>query len=384
MTATPIPRTLQMSLAGVRDLSLIETPPPGRSAIQTYLVPWRRNVLAQAIRQEMRREGQAFVVHNRIETLPALGRAIREMVPDARIVLAHGRMREHQLEAVMLRFVRYEADVLVTTTIIENGLDIPRANTIVVNRADRFGLAQLYQLRGRVGRSEKHAYAYFVIPGSVTLPEPARKRLRALQEFSDLGAGFRLAAADLEIRGAGELLGAKQHGHIAALGFDMYCQMLERAVSEMQGEPVREVAAVNLHLGVDIKVPSTYMADSGDRLALYKRLASCADDAEVDRLLADTEDRYGPLPPQGRNLFALAQLRLVAQAVGVRAVDVTDGKLQIRFTEDAAVDPERLVDVVNRSQGALTPSGMLTLPAPDRATDRIGAVREWLGRLLAA
>ena len=239
MTATPIPRTLQMSLAGVRDLSVIETPPPGRMAIQTRIIPFRKNVLAQAIRQEIRRDGQVFVVHNRIETLPALARAVQEMVPEARVVMAHGQMREHELEKVMLQFVNHEADVLVTTTIIENGLDIPRANTIIVNRADRFGLAQLYQLRGRVGRSDQHAYAYFVVPGRQSLTEIARKRLQALQEFSDLGAGFRLAAADLEIRGAGELLGAKQHGHIAALGFDLYCQMLERAVRSWKGSRLK-------------------------------------------------------------------------------------------------------------------------------------------------
>jgi transcription-repair coupling factor (superfamily II helicase) len=211
LTATPIPRTLQMSLAGARDLSVIESPPPGRTAIQTYLVPFRKAVVAQAVRQELRRHGQAFVVHNRVETLPSLTRALREMVPDARIGVAHGQMAERELERVMLRFVRYEYDVLVTTTIIENGLDIPRANTIIVNRADRFGLAQLYQLRGRVGRSEQHAYAYFIIPSPHTLTETARKRLKALQEFSELGAGFRLAAADLEIRGAGEFLGSRQH-----------------------------------------------------------------------------------------------------------------------------------------------------------------------------
>ena len=197
MTATPIPRTLQMSLAGVRDLSVIETPPPGRSAIQTYLVPFRKSVIAQAIRQELRRNGQVFVVHDRVETLPAMAREVREMAPEARLVVAHGQMAERELERAMLRFVSREADILVTTTIIENGLDIPSANTIVVNRADRFGLAQLYQLRGRVGRSEHHAYAYFIIPGRHALSDTARKRLKALQEFSELGAGFRLAAADL-------------------------------------------------------------------------------------------------------------------------------------------------------------------------------------------
>ena len=381
MTATPIPRTLQMSLGGVRDLSIIETPPPGRMAIQTYLVPWRKNVLAQAIRQEMRREGQIYVVHNRIETLPALARAIQGMVPDARIAIAHGQMGERRLERVMMQFIEYEADVLVTTTIVENGLDIPRANTILVNRADRFGLAQLYQLRGRVGRSARHAYCYFVIPGRQHLTEVAHRRLRALQEFSDLGAGFRLAAADLEIRGAGELLGPRQHGQIAALGFDLYCQMLERAVRERQGEVVPEREPVSLHLGIDIKLPETYMAEAGDRLALYKKLAGTRDEDDVDGIESDTEDRFGQLPPTGRNLFAMVRLRIAAERVRARTVDVADGKLQIRLAEDSPADPTRIVDLIAAGGGALTPSGLLILPAPAKASERIRAVREIFGRI---
>ena len=382
MTATPIPRTLQMSLAGVRDLSVIETPPPGRLAIQTYLMPFRKNVIAQAIRQELRRNGQVFVVHNRVETLPAITRLVREMVPDARVVVAHGQMPDRQLEAVMLRFVSYEADILVTTTIIENGLDIPRANTIIVNRADRFGLAQLYQLRGRVGRSEQHAYAYFVIPGSPNLSGTARKRLRALQEFSDLGAGFRLAAADLEIRGAGEFLGTRQHGQIASLGFDLYCQMLEKAVHHLRGEPVAEPSPPSLHVGVDIKIPESYMPDSGDRLALYKRLAGAREAADVERLQAETEDRYGHPPAQGRNLFDMVRLRLAAEEAGVRSVDIADAKLRIRFRERPAVEPERVLEILAAENGSLTPSGMLVLPAPEKASERLQSVRGVLERLL--
>jgi transcription-repair coupling factor (superfamily II helicase) len=381
MTATPIPRTLQMSLAGVRDLSVIETAPKGRTAIRTYLVPFRKSVVAQAIRQELRRQGQVFVVHNRVETLPALARALQEIVPEARLIVAHGQMGERQLEQAMLRFYRYEADVIVTTTIVENGLDIPRANTILVHRADRFGLAQLYQLRGRVGRSEQPAYAYFIVPGRESLSEEARRRLRALKEFSELGSGFRLAAADLEIRGAGEFLGTRQHGHIASLGFDLYCQMLERAVAELRGEPVPERPPVSLHLGVDIKIPESYMPDMGDRLALYKRLASATEEAEVDRLQAETEDRYGHLPPAGRNLFDLARLRLVAESAGVRSVDVADARLEIRFHAPPPVEPRRVVELLDRERGRLTPSGMMVLPAPDRPSERIGAVREVLERI---
>jgi transcription-repair coupling factor (superfamily II helicase) len=383
MTATPIPRTLQMSLAGVRDLSIIETPPPGRSAIQTYLVPFRKNVVAQAIRQELRRQGQVFFVHNRVETIPALVRALEELVPEARVVVAHGQMPERELENVMLRFTHDQADVLVTTTLIENGLDIPRANTIIVNRADRLGLAQLYQLRGRVGRSAQHAYAYFLIPGRQAISEIARRRLKALQEFSELGSGFRLAAADLEIRGAGEFLGSRQHGHIASLGFDLYCTMLERAVADLKGEPVEERQPVSLHLAIDIKLPESYMPDVGDRLELYKRLSVARVAAEVDRLQTETEDRWGHLPVPGRNLFDLTGLRLVAERAGVKSVDIVGAQVQVRFGQKASVDPRRLVDLVARRRGTLTPTGVVTLPAPDTPGSRIATVREILEETLA-
>jgi transcription-repair coupling factor (superfamily II helicase) len=382
MTATPIPRTLQMSLAGVRDLSVIETPPPGRTAIHTSLLPFKKNVIAQAIRTEVRRGGQVFFVHNRIDTLPSVVRMVGEMVPEARVVMGHGKLAERQLETVMMKFVQHEADVLVTTTIIENGLDIPRANTIVVNRADRFGLAQLYQLRGRVGRSEQRAYAFFIVPGRDTMTDEVRKRLRALQEFSELGAGFRLAAADLEIRGAGEFLGSKQHGHIAALGFDLYCQMLERAVQELKGEPVEERQPAGLHLGIDIKIPESYIGEAGERLALYKRLALAAAEADVDRLQSEIEDRYGHLAAAGLHLFDMARLRLVAERAGVKSVDVAEGKLQIRFHEKSPVEPARIVDMVAREKGSMTPSGMLLLPAPPKVSDRITTVHTILTHLL--
>jgi transcription-repair coupling factor (superfamily II helicase) len=382
MTATPIPRTLQLSMAGVRDLSVIETPPPGRMAIQTYVTSFRANVLARAMRQELQRGGQVFVVHNKIETLPSISRAISEMIPEARVVAIHGKLPERQIESAMLRFTRHEADILVTTTIIENGLDIPRANTMIVNRADRFGLAQLYQLRGRVGRSHQHAYAYLIVPGRQRLSTEARKRLRAVQEFSELGAGFRLAAADLEIRGAGELLGRKQHGHIAALGFDLYCQLLEQAVQELKGEPVEERRPVGLHLGVDIKIPENYLPESEDRLAVYKRLAQTATPSDVDLLQAETEDLYGHLPRAARNLFDIGRLRLVAVEAGVKSVDLVEDRLQIRFYEQSSVEPSRVIELVAREGGSLTPSGMLALPAPPRGADRLKAVSGVLERVL--
>jgi transcription-repair coupling factor (superfamily II helicase) len=269
------------------------------------------------------------------------------------------------------------------TTIIENGLDIPRANTIVVNRADRFGLAQLYQLRGRVGRSEQHAYAYMLVPTRASLSEIARKRLRALQEFSELGAGFRLAAADLEIRGAGELLGPRQHGHIAAVGFDLYCQILERAVDELRGDAQEEPVPVSLHLGVDIKIPEHYLPEAGDRLVIYKRLAVAREEADVDRLQAETEDRFGRLPPPGRNLFDMGRLRIRAERAGVKSIDLVDDRLQIRFQERPQAEPSRILALVAREGGSLKPSGMVVLPAPPRGAERIGTVQAWVGALLS-
>jgi len=382
MTATPIPLTLQMSLAGVRDLSVIETPPPGRTAIQTYIIPFRKQVLAQAIRQELRRGGQVFFVHNKIETLPSLIRGINALVPEARTAMGHGQMGERRLEEVMLKFIAGDIDVFCTTTIIENGIDIPRANTMIINRADRFGLAQLYQLRGRVGRSEQHAYAYFIVPSRHNLSEEARRRLRALQEFSELGAGFRLAAADLEIRGAGELLGSRQHGHIAALGFDMYCQMLERAVQEMRGDAPPERKPVNLHLGVDIKITGKFLPDAADRLVVYKRLASASTCEDVDRLQAEMEDRYGHFPPNVRNLFDMGRLRLIAEQAGVQSVDIVEDRLVVRFHEQPPIDPQRVLDLVEQQQGSLSPSGRLTVPAPPKGAGRVQAVGALLQRLV--
>ena len=295
--------------------------------------------------------------------------------------MGHGQMGAHRLEKVMLDFIAGEIDVFCTTTIIENGIDIPRANTMIINRADRFGLAQLYQLRGRVGRSHQHAYAYFVIPSRQNLNDEARKRLRALQEFSELGAGFRLAAADLEIRGAGELLGSRQHGHIAALGFDMYCQMLERAVQEMRGDAPPERKPANLHLGIDIKITGKFLPDAADRLVVYKRLASASTCEEVDRLEAEIEDRYGHFPPNVRNLFDMGRLRLIAEQTGVQSVDIVEDRLVVRFHEDPSIDPRRILELVEEKHGSLSPSGRLTLPAPPKGAGRIEAVGALLQRL---
>src|SRR3989475_3420596 len=259
LSATPIPRTLNMSLVGLRDMSVIETPPKDRLAIQTVVAPFQESLIRRAVEEELARQGQVFFVHNRVESIYSLASLVQKLVLKARVVIGHGQMSEKELESVMLKFVRDEADVLVSTTIIENGLDIPLANTIIVNRADRFGLSELYQLRGRVGRSNQRAYAYLLVPPEASLTPIARRRLAALREFSELGAGFRIAALDLELRGAGNLLGREQHGHITAIGFDLYCQMLERTIEELKtGEVLPEVeTAINLR--VDLKIPADFI-----------------------------------------------------------------------------------------------------------------------------
>ncbi len=313
MSATPIPRTLHMSLVGLRDMSVIETPPRDRLAIQTSVSPFSETLVQRVIEEELSRGGQVFFVHNRVESIASLASMVQRLVPRARVVVGHGQMHESALEKVMLKFIRNEADVLVSTTIVENGLDIPRANTILINRADRMGLSELYQLRGRVGRSNQRAYAYLLIPPEGSLTPIARQRLAALQEFSDLGAGFRIAALDLELRGAGNLLGGEQHGHIEAVGFDMYCQMMERAVSERKGEPVAPERRATLNLGQDIRIPAEYIENENLRLRIYKRIASVMSEASRDEVLKELHDRFGPPPPAVVNLLDYAVLKALAE-----------------------------------------------------------------------
>ncbi len=285
MTATPIPRTLNMSLVGIRDMSVIETPPKDRLAIQTNVVKFDSAVLVRAIRTEIARGGQVFFVHNRVESIYSMGNLLQRLVPDARIVIGHGQMAEDALERAMLDFMTHKADILLATTIVENGLDIPNANTIIINRADRYGLAQLYQLRGRVGRSDRAAYAYLLIPPEEALSPVARKRLSAMKEFSELGSGFRVAALDLEIRGAGNLLGGEQSGTIDAVGFEMYMKLLEETIRELKGEDLEDDVRATVNLKVDFRLDDTYVPDMNQRLMIYRRMAG---DEQRGR---DREDR---------------------------------------------------------------------------------------------
>jgi len=362
MTATPIPRTLNMSLVGLRDMSLIETPPKDRLAIQTVVAPFSEALIRRAIAEEVERGGQVFFVHNRVQSIYSLASLIQKLVPKARVVVGHGQMGERELEKVMLKFVRDEADVLVSTTIVENGLDIPRANTIIVNRADRFGLSELYQLRGRVGRSNQRAYAYLLVPPEATLSSLARQRLAALREFSDLGAGFRIAALDLELRGAGNLLGREQHGHITAIGFDLYTQMLERAVAAKKGEAEQSDLRATLNLGMDIRIPPEYLPSESLRLRTYKRIAEIRNESERETLRRELEDRFGPPPVPIGNLLDYAVLKSLCESLQISSVDRRGTEVAIKFHPTTSVRPERLVKLVRKQKGTkLDPAGVLTI-----------------------
>jgi len=365
MSATPIPRTLHMSLVGLRDMSVIETPPKDRMAIQTVVAKFDEKIIRSAVEVELERGGQVYFVHNRVESIFEIAARIQELVPAARVAVGHGQMAETELERVMLAFMRHEYDVLVATTIIENGLDIPLANTILINRADRHGLSELYQLRGRVGRSNRRAYAYLLIPPEQELTEIARRRLAALKEFSDLGAGFKIAALDLELRGAGNMLGGEQSGHIEAVGFELYTSMLEAAVKEMKGESAEERPATQLNLGIALRIDESYVPEENQRLRLYKKIAGAASEAAVNEVRAEMEDRYGAPPDATVYLLEAALLRLECERMGIAQVDRRRGELQIRFMENAAVDPAHLMKLVarNAKRGAqFTPQGLLKYP----------------------
>jgi transcription-repair coupling factor (superfamily II helicase) len=362
LSATPIPRTLHMSLVGLRDMSVIETPPRDRLAIQTVVQPFSEDLVRRAIENELARDGQVYFIHNRVESIYSLASLVQELVPKARVVVGHGQMGEKELESVMLKFIRDEADVLVATTIVENGLDIPRANTILINRADRLGLAELYQLRGRVGRSHQRAYAYLLVPQQTVLSEVARKRLSAMKEFSELGAGFRIAALDLELRGAGNMLGRQQHGHIEAIGFDLYCQMLERAVSKLKGEEAVPELRTTLNLGLDVRIPDSYIPSENLRLRTYKRISSIATEEEKQDVKRELTDRFGTPPASVENLLEYAVLKSLCERLRISAVERQGSRIAIRFHAETSLDPATLVKVVRSRKGIkLDPSGVLWL-----------------------
>jgi transcription-repair coupling factor (superfamily II helicase) len=373
LTATPIPRTLQLAFTGLRDLSVIDTPPADRLSIRTQVCRFSEPIVREAILREMRRGGQVYFVHNRVQTIDMMADTLARVVPEARVIVAHGQMRERDLEKKTLDFMHGQADVLLSTTIIESGLDNPRANTIVIDRADALGLAQLYQLRGRVGRSSHRAYAYLMVRSLDGLTADARKRLEAIQDLSELGSGFRLANLDLEIRGAGNLLGGEQSGNLAAVGYETYMEMLEKTIDEMRGVVREAEIDPEIRLPIPARLPEDYVAAVSQRLVLYKRLASCRDEAEVERIRDEILDRFGALPVEAENLFAVIGLKIQARRLGVAAIDLADGEFVLTAADATKVDPERLLSLLTQAGGGMrvSPGHKIYAPAPNRDPDRL-------------
>jgi transcription-repair coupling factor (superfamily II helicase) len=389
LTATPIPRTLNMAMSGIRDLSIIATPPARRMAIKTLVSQWDNALLREALQREIQRGGQAFFLHNEVRNIEQIAREVAELIPAARIRVAHGQMARGELEGVMLDFYRQRINVLVCTTIIENGIDVPTANTIIVNRADKFGLAQLHQLRGRVGRSHHRAYAYLIVPDKRSMTRDAHKRLEAIASLEELGAGFTLATHDLEIRGAGELLGDEQSGEIQSVGFSLYSELLTRAVDAMrEGKEIdlegslHDETEVDLHLSA--LIPADWLGDIHVRLTLYKRIASARDEAALRDLQVEMIDRFGLLPPQTKHLFQIAELRQKARAIGISRIDFGETGGRIEFAEDTTANPGALLEMIQQQpfdyklQG---PHKLRILFDEDSAEERIRLTGEILDRL---
>jgi transcription-repair coupling factor (superfamily II helicase) len=385
MSATPIPRTLHMSLVGIRDISVIETPPKDRLAIQTAVVPFNDEFIREAIDFETARGGQIFFVHNRVESIYQMKEYLEKLIPGLRVIVGHGQMEERELERAMLAFINREFDVLLATTIIENGIDIPACNTILINHAERFGLSQLYQLRGRVGRSDRLAFCYLLVPSDRVLTGDARKRLAAIQEFSDLGAGFRIAARDLEIRGAGNLLGGEQSGEIAAVGFEMYTKLLEETIREMKGERIEEEVETSMNLGVDIYIPRDYIADENLRMTFYKKIASAANDQRLEDIRNEMRDRFGALPPNIDNLLRFVRVKRYAQSIGVLSIVRDGGRGVMKLAPHARVDPNKLLAMIHADpQVKFSPNGVLSFPLKVQGSEVIDAIEGLLQTLAAA
>ena len=381
MTATPIPRTLEMALTGIRDLSLVDTPPADRRPVLTYVGAHDQRMVTAAIRRELARDGQVFYVHNRVRSIHGAARRIQALVPQARVAVAHGQMSEVELERVMIDVWDGKTDVLVCTTIIESGLDIPAMNTLIVERADRLGLAQLYQLRGRVGRARERAYAYFFYPDEAVLTEEAHERLKTLSEFTELGGGFKIALRDLEIRGAGNLVGAEQSGHIAAVGLDLYVKMMNEAVQELAGTPVETPVEVRIDLPVDAFVPPSYIARESLRIEAYRQIEKIRTEEEVTALAEELADRYGPLPEPTANLLAVAGLRAHMAEVGIAEVSVRDGVMKARPVPSLLDSQEVRLERLFRGATYKPVTGTLIVPAPAR--DIVAWVLSTLRAILA-
>ncbi len=387
LSATPIPRTLQMAVTGLRDLSLITTAPLDRRAVRTFVTRWDPHVLKEAIERELARGGQAFLVHNRIESLAERGARLQELVPDARIAMAHGQMSETALEKVMADFVDGRFDVLCSTAIIESGLDIPRANTMIIDRADTYGLAQLYQLRGRVGRSRERAYCYLVAPPPNAMSDEARMRIAALERFTELGSGFKVASLDLELRGAGDVIGAEQSGTVSSVGFDLFLKMLDEAVSELRGDPIAHDVDTELNLDTPLLLPDEYIEDIGVRLSFYKRYAGAESEAHVEEIAEEMEDRFGPAPDAARTFVQAMAIKPDLRKLRVLGCEASKSRVTLHLANDAPLDVARLVVLVAESKGRLklTPDRKLSARYDDRdGHDSIGHIRSLLRELSPA
>jgi len=349
LTATPIPRTLHMALVGVRDMSVIETPPENRYPIRTYIREFNKQLIKETIRREIGRGGQVYFVHNRVADINKKANMIRKLLPDARVAVAHGQMNENKLEKLMVDFYNQKFDVLVCTTIIETGLDIPNVNTIIINRAENMGLAQLYQLRGRVGRSNRIAYAYLLYEKDKVLSEVAEKRLRAIQEFTNLGSGFKIAMRDLEIRGAGNLLGAEQHGHIASIGFSLYCKLLENAVEELKGEKEESKKEVEINLNEDAYIPDDYISDSKQKIDIYKKIMKADSEESIIDIIDELIDRFGEPPEVVMNLIEISRIKITARKLNIEKIEKKDNTLiNCYFENQDTLSGEAVMEIVKK------------------------------------
>ncbi|MBI3781443.1 MAG: transcription-repair coupling factor [candidate division NC10 bacterium] len=381
LTATPIPRTLHMSMLGVRDVSTIETPPEDRLSIKTNVARFDQALIQEAIEQELDRGGQVFFVHNRVESIQSMANLIKRLVPRARLAVAHGELPEERLERIMYDFYTGKSDVLLCTTIIESGLDVGNANTIIIDRADALGLAQLYQLRGRVGRDRRLAYAYLLVPEDAALSEVARKRLQVIAEFTELGSGFKVAARDLEIRGAGNLLGPEQHGQIAAVGFDLYCRLIESSVRELKGEVAAESVEPSVRLEAEGYLPEAYVEDPHVRLQLYKRLAALSETEEVSAFREELIDRFGELPLQAERVLAAVSLRILARTLAIRELDARGETIRLVFRDAPPLAAEKVADLLRAEAGRLRYVPRDTLEYRVNGGEKIATVQTLLMRL---
>ena len=384
LTATPIPRTLNMSLSGIRDLSVIVTPPVDRLSIQTFVASYNEGLIREAILRELSRGGQVYFIHNRVQSIREMKRRLDELVPEAKIEIGHGQMEEGELEQVMIRFLNREFNVFLCTTIVESGLDIPSANTMIVNRADTFGLAQLYQLRGRIGRSNLRAYAYLMIPGQEAITSQARARLAVLQRYTDLGSGFKIAAHDLEIRGAGNLLGPEQSGHIATVGYEMYTRLLEEAILEVKGETQAAAPDPELQLKLAAAIPEDYIPETTMRLTLYKRLASVADEAEIDALGEEIHDRFGKMPETVQNLLTVMRIKALARRAWAKQVRLESKRAVFVFDPNAPLDVAELARAIAKEPERfrwLAPQELAMNFKPGKEAAAIDSIQKFLAGL---